>query len=221
MTRFGTSAKPRAMPTQIKICGLSTTAAIDAAAKGGASHIGLVHFEKSPRHVSLDQAAALRANTPASLKVVLLLVNAPAELTGIAIEKVKPDVVQFHGTETPEWLRAVKDATGLEIWKALGVKNRETLVKSDRYIGAADRLLFDAPAQALPGGTGTRFDWSLMAEHRHKIDWGLAGGLTPDNVGEALRITRAPLVDTSSGVESAPGVKDVDKIAAFCKAVGN
>lgn len=207
------------MHTQIKICGLSTTASIDAAAQGGATHIGLVHFEKSPRHVSLDQAAALRANTPPSLKVVLLLVNASADLTGIAIEKVKPDVVQFHGTETPEWLRVVKDTAGIEIWKALGVKNRQTLVDSDRYIGAADRLLFDAPAQALPGGTGARFDWSLLAEYRHKLDWGLAGGLNPQNVGDALRSIRAPLVDTSSGVESAPGVKDVDKIAAFCKAV--
>ena len=207
------------MPTQIKICGLSTTAAIDAAAKGGATHIGLVHFDKSPRHVSLDQAAALRANTPPSLKIVLLLVNAPADLTGIAIEKVKPDVVQFHGTETPEWLRVVKETAGLEIWKALGVKNRETLINADRFVGAADRLLFDAPAQALPGGTGTRFDWSLLAEHRHKLDWGLAGGLDPENVAEALRVTRAPLVDTSSGVESAPGIKDVDKIAQFCKAV--
>ncbi len=209
------------MLTQIKICGLSTTAAIDAAAKGGATHIGLVHFDKSPRHVSLDQAAALRANTPPSLKIVLLLVNAPADLTGIAIEKVKPDVIQFHGTETPEWLRVVKETTGLEIWKALGVKNRETLVNADRFVGAADRLLFDAPAQALPGGTGTRFDWSLLAEHRHKLDWGLAGGLDPENVAEALRVTRAPLVDTSSGVESAPGIKDVDKIAQFCKAVRN
>ena len=207
------------MPTQIKICGLSTTAAIDAAAKGGATHIGLVFFDKSPRHVSLDQAAMLRANTPSSLKIVLLLVNAPADVTGIAIEKVKPDVVQFHGTETPEWLRAVKDTTGLEIWKALGVKTRETLLTSDRFVGIVDRLLFDAPAQALPGGTGTRFDWSLLAEHRHKVDWGLAGGLDAENVGEALRISRAPLVDTSSGVEIAPGVKDVDKIAAFCKAV--
>jgi phosphoribosylanthranilate isomerase len=207
------------MPTQIKICGLSSEAAIDAAAKAGATHIGLVHFDKSPRHVTLGQAERLRMRTPPSLKVVLLLVNAPADLTGIAIDKVKPDVVQFHGTETPEWLRAVKDATGLEIWKALGVKTRETLLASDRFVGIADRLLFDAPAQALPGGTGTRFDWSLLAEHRHKMDWGLAGGLDPDNVGEALRVTRAPLVDTSSGVESAPGIKDVDKIAAFCKAV--
>ena len=207
------------MPTQIKICGLSTTATIDAAAEGGATHIGLVHFAQSPRHVSLDQAAMLRTNTPSSLKVVLLLVNAPADLTGMAIEKVKPDVVQFHGTETPEWLRAVKSATGVEIWKALGIKNRETLVNADRYVGAADMALFDAPAQALPGGTGTRFDWSLLAANRHKLDWGLAGGLDPNNVAEALRVTRAPLVDTSSGVESALGVKDVDKIAAFCKAV--
>ena len=207
------------MPTQIKICGLSTVAAIDAAAEGGATHIGLVHFEQSPRHVSLDQAAMLRANTPSSLKVVLLLVNAPAAYTGIAIEQVKPYVIQFHGNETPEWLRAVKDTTVLEIWKALGVKTLEILLTSDRFVGIADRLLFDAPAQDLPGGTGTRFDWSLMAEHRHKADWGLAGGLDAGNVTEALRITRAPLVDTSSGVESAPGVKDVDKIAAFCKAV--
>jgi phosphoribosylanthranilate isomerase len=207
------------LQTQIKICGLTTTAAVDAAAKGGATHIGLVHFGKSPRHVSLDQAAALRANTPTLLKVVLLLVNAPADVTGNAIAIVKPDVIQFHGDETPEWLRAVKDNTGLEVWKALGVKTRETLKESDRFIGCADRLLFDAPAQALPGGTGTRFDWKLMADHQHKLDWGLAGGLTPDNVAEALRITRAPLVDTSSGVESAPGIKDVDKIAAFCKAV--
>jgi phosphoribosylanthranilate isomerase len=213
------SWNPMSTNTQIKICGLSNTAAIDAAASGGATHIGLVHFDKSPRHVSLDQAAMLRMNTPSSLKVVLLLVNAPADLTGAAIAQIKPDIVQFHGDESPEWLRAVKDNTGVEIWKALGVKTRETLLTSDRFVGCADRLLFDAPAQALPGGTGTRFDWKLMADHRHKLDWGLAGGLTPDNVTEALRTTKAPLVDTSSGVESAPGIKDVDKIAAFCKAV--
>ena len=209
------------MPTQIKICGLKSEAELDAAAKNGATHIGLNNYAPSPRYVDLEQAAALRMRTPPSLKVVLLLVNAPADLTGIAIEKVKPDVVQFHGTETPEWLRLVKETTGLEIWKALGVKNRETLVNADRFVGAADRLLFDAPAQALPGGTGTRFDWSLLAEHRHKLDWGVAGGLDPENVAEALRITSAPLVDTSSGVESAPGIKDVDKIARFCKAVRN
>jgi phosphoribosylanthranilate isomerase len=207
------------MQTQIKICGLTSETAIDAAAKSGASHIGLVHYEPSPRHVSLEQAALLRMRTPASVKVVLLLVNADPEHTQMAIERVRPDVVQFHGTETPEWLQIVRQQMNVEVWKALGVKNRETLLRSDRYAGVADRLLFDAPAQALPGGTGTRFDWSLLREFDHRLPWGVAGGLTPDNVAEALRETGAQMVDTSSGVESAPGVKDVDKIAAFCKAV--
>jgi phosphoribosylanthranilate isomerase len=205
--------------TQIKICGLSTPESIDAAARAGATHIGLVHFESSPRHVTLDQAAALRAQTPPSLKVVLLLVNAEPELTAQAFERVRPDVIQFHGTETPEWLALVNQHMRVEIWKALGLRDRQTLVNADRYDDVVDRLLFDAPAQALPGGTGTRVDWSLLRDFQHRIPWGLAGGLSPDNVAEALRMTKAPLVDVSSGVESAPGVKDVDKIAAFCKAV--
>lgn len=207
------------MPTQIKICGLSTETAIDAAVNAGASHVGLVHFDKSPRHVALEQAAALRMRTPESVKVVLLLVNAEPGYTAKAIEVVKPDIVQFHGTETPEWLRLLKGVSSVEIWKALGVKDAVTLKNSDRFVDAADMLLFDAPAQALPGGTGTRFDWSLLADHQHKLPWALAGGLTPDNVAEAVRLTRAPFVDTSSGVESAPGIKDVDKITAFCQAV--
>ena len=207
------------MQTQIKICGLSSDAGIDAAAKSGASHIGLVHFEKSPRHVRLDQAAALRMRAPASVKVVLLLVNADPGLTAKAIEVVKPDIVQFHGSETAEWLRLLKSVVSIEIWKAFGVKDVATLKNADQYEGAADLILFDAPAQALPGGTGLRFDWSLLTQHQHKLPWGLAGGLNPDTVGDALRQTRAQLVDTSSGVESAPGIKDVDKIAAFCQAV--
>jgi phosphoribosylanthranilate isomerase len=207
------------MPTQIKICGLSTETAIDAAVKAGASHVGLVHFDKSPRHVALEQAAALRMRPPESVKVVLLLVNAEPGYTAKAIEVVKPDIVQFHGTETPEWLRLLKGLSSIEIWKALGIKDAVTLKNSDRFVDAADMLLFDAPAQALPGGTGTRFDWALLADHQHKLPWALAGGLTPDNVAEAVRLTRAPLVDASSGVESMPGVKDVDKITAFCQAV--
>ena len=207
------------MSTQIKICGLSTPAAIDAAANHGATHIGLVHFEKSPRHVSLETAAKLRAQTPPSLKVVLLLVNAEPELTERAIAMVRPDIVQFHGTETPEWLQLVWQHYKVEIWKAVGLKDRKTLIDSDRFERAVDRLLFDAPAQALPGGTGTRVDWTLLQNFEHRTPWGLAGGLAPYNVVEALRATKAPLVDVSSGVESAPGVKDVDKIAAFCKAV--
>ncbi len=170
------------MQTQIKICGLSTPAAIDAAAKHGATHIGLVHFEKSPRHVSLEAAAKLRAQTPPSLKVVLLLVNAEPELTTKAIDMVRPDVVQFHGTETPEWLNLVRQHTKAHIWKAIGLKNRQTLVDADRFDDVVDMLLYDAPAQALPGGTGTRVDWSLLQNFEHHTPWGLAGGLAPDNV---------------------------------------
>ncbi len=207
------------MPTQIKICGLKDEAGVDAAARAGATHIGLNLYEKSPRYVSLEQAAALRMRTPEHIKVVLLLVNAEPDFAAKAMEIVKPDVLQFHGDETPEWLRILKDATSVEIWKALGIKDAETLRQSARFVGAVDLLLFDAPAQALPGGTGMRFDWSLLADHRHELPWALAGGLTPANVTEALRQTRAPMVDTSSGVESAQGIKDMDKIAQFCKAV--
>jgi phosphoribosylanthranilate isomerase len=207
------------MPTQIKICGLKDEAGVDTAVRAGATHIGLNLYEKSPRYVPLEQAAALRMRTPEQVKVVLLLVNAEPGYTAKALEIVKPDVVQFHGTETPEWLRVLKDVTTVEIWKALGVKDAETLKNSARFVGAADLLLFDAPAQALPGGTGMRFDWSLLADHRHELPWALAGGLTAANVAEALRQTRAPMVDTSSGVESAPGIKDMDKIVQFCKAV--
>ncbi|MEO0441778.1 MAG: phosphoribosylanthranilate isomerase, partial [Pseudomonadota bacterium] len=180
---------------------------------------GLVHFAKSPRHVSLERSAELRKHAGTRVKVVLLLVNADPKLTGQAIGDVRPDIIQFHGSETPDWLKLVGDNSGLEIWKALGVRDKPTLVKSSRYATSADMLLFDAPAKALPGGTGTSFDWSLLADHEHQIPWGLAGGLDPDNVVEALTATQAKLVDVSSGVESAPGVKDVDRIAAFCQAV--
>jgi phosphoribosylanthranilate isomerase len=209
------------MQTQIKICGLKDEHTVDAAAKSGATHIGLNLYEPSPRYVPLEQAAALRMRAPASLKVVLLLVNAEPGFTAKAIEVVKPDIVQFHGSETHQWLRVLKSAVDIEIWKAFGVKDAATLKNADQYKGAADLILFDAPAQTLPGGTGTRFDWSLLNQHKHKLPWGLAGGLNPDNVGEALRQTHAILVDTSSGVESVPGIKDMDKIAAFCQAVRN
>ena len=207
------------MKTLIKICGLKDEAAINAAAHNGATHIGLVHFEKSPRHVTLQQAAALRTRTPRELKVVLLLVNAEILPTLRALDMVKPDIIQFHGSETPEWLALLKQKSTFEIWKAFGVRDAEGLERSRRYHGAVDRILYDAPAQALPGGTGTRFDWSLLANHSHSIPWGMAGGLSPDNVEDALHATHAPLVDVSSGVESAPGVKDIAKIAAFCEAV--
>ena len=203
---------------EIKICGLSTPEMVDAAVAARASHIGLVHYPPSPRHVSLEQAARLRVRVPAEIKVVLLLVNEQPEPTVRAIEAVKPDVVQFHGGETPEWLAVLKQAGVKELWKAVGIKDADGLERSKRFKGAADRLLYDAPAQKLPGGQGLAMDWSLLQGFRHEMPWGLAGGLTPGNVAEAIRATGAPLVDASTGLESAPGVKDVDKIAAFCKA---
>ena len=206
------------MATLVKICGLSTPETLAAAVQAGADYVGLVHFEKSPRHLSLAEAARLRADVPPQVKTVLLVVNlAPAALAE-AVRTVRPDVVQFHGAETPEALARFRAETGIEAWRALGVRDAASLSDAARFHGAADRLLFDAPASGLPGGNGTRFDWDLLKAYRAPTPWGLAGGLTPANVAEAIRLTGAPMVDTSSGVESAPGIKDVDKIAAFCKA---
>lgn len=204
--------------TLIKICGLSTPETVEAAAASGATHVGLVHFEKSPRHVSLEEAACLRTGVPKGVKTVLLLVNADMPTTAKSIEQVRPDVIQFHGSETPEWVKLVREKARVETWKAFGVKSAESLARAGRFEGAVDRMLYDAPAQALPGGNGQTFRWDLLTDFDHTIPWGLAGGLTPDNVAQAIHETGAELVDTSSGVESAPGVKDVDKIAAFCKA---
>ena len=160
------------MNTHIKICGLSTEASVDAAAKAGATHIGLNLYEKSPRYVPMEKAAALRMRAPASLKVVLLLVNAEPGLTAKAIEVVKPDIVQFHGSETATWLRVLKSAVDIEIWKAFGVRDAASLKNADEYVDAADLILFDAPAQVLPGGTGMRFDWSLLTEHNAR-NWSI------------------------------------------------
>jgi phosphoribosylanthranilate isomerase len=207
------------MTPDIKICGLSTPETLGAAIAGGATHVGLVHYPPSPRHLALDQAARLRAQVPPGVKTVLLLVNQQPKDTVEAVQAVRPDVVQFHGTETPEWLGLVRQyGSTLKIWKAIGVKEAASLERAQRYKGAVDLLLYDAPARQLPGGTGLVFDWSLLAGFRHEIPWGLAGGLTPGNVAEAVRATGAPLVDASTGLETAPGVKDVDKIAAFCQA---
>ena len=202
----------------IKVCGLTTPETVDAAVDAGATHIGLVHYEPSPRHLSLEDAARLRRRVPPHVKVVLLLVNMEGVPTAQAVDAVKPDVIQFHGGETPEWLGLIKDKTPFEVWKAWGVRNADSLASALKYKGAVDMMLYDAPAKSAPGGQGLAIDWSLLAGHRHEIPWGLAGGLSPANVAEAIRVTGAPLVDASSGLETAPGVKDVDLIRAFCQA---
>jgi phosphoribosylanthranilate isomerase len=202
----------------IKACGLRTPEDVDAAVAAGVTHIGLVHYAPSPRHVELEQAAALRARLPAGVKSVLLLVNHDPAQTAAAIARVGPDVVQFHGNETPEWLAILRQLLPQQIWKAVGIRNAGSLADTARFAGSAHRVLYDAAAGALPGGNGLALDWGLLKGHRHALPWGLAGGLTPDNVADAIRQTGAPLVDASSGLESAPGIKDRAKIAAFAAA---
>lgn len=204
--------------TLVKVCGCNTPEAVDAAVEAGADYIGLVHYAPSPRHLTLDEAAKLRARVPPTTKVVLLLVNEQPMPTAQAVDAVRPDVVQFHGGETPDWLALLRQAVPHELWKAIGVRSAATLADTLRYRGAAHRVLYDAAPGVLPGGNGLALDWSLLTNFRHELPWGLAGGLTPDNVAEAIRLTGAPLVDASSGLEGTPGVKDAGRIRAFVQA---
>ena len=202
-----------------KICGLSTPETLDAALAGGATHVGFVFYPPSPRHLSMERAQQLAARVPAYVKTVAVLVDPAREFVTRLRASLRLDVIQLHGSETPAFAASL----GGEVWKAIPVRTRADLDTARSFEGAVVRVLYDAKtsSDAMPGGMGLRFDWSLLDGHRHPLDWGLSGGLTPRNLSEALRITGAPLVDVSSGVESAPGVKDVDKIAAFLKAAAS
>ncbi|KQU55707.1 N-(5'-phosphoribosyl)anthranilate isomerase [Sphingomonas sp. Leaf339] len=202
----------------VKICGLNTVATLDAALAGGASHVGFVFFPPSPRHLDFDTAAQLAARVPDHVARVGVFVD-PDDLL---LERAAPllDVIQVHKT-MPARTAAIQAKLGKDVWAAIAVKTRGDLDVAPGFVGAADRLLYDAKTPddaALPGGMGLRFDWSLLAGFRHPLPWALSGGLGPDNVAEAIVRTRTALVDVSSGVESAPGVKDMDKIARFLKA---
>ncbi len=205
----------------IKICGVTTPAALDAAIAARADHVGFNFFPPSPRFLGLAEAAAIGARAVGRVGRVGVFVDADDAAISAAIAAAGLDAVQLHGAETPARAAQIGKQFGLPVWKALAVASREDVARADAYAGAADLVLFDAKTPknaALTGGMGLSFDWNLVARWNGPIAWGLAGGLTPDNVAEAARLTGAPMVDTSSGVESAPGVKDVDKIAAFCKA---
>ena len=207
----------------IKICGLSTSDSVGAAITAGASHVGFVHFLKSPRHVDADQMRALAAGVPAHVERVAVVVDPDDDMLAALTEGGAVSAIQVHGKESPDRVADIRRRFGLPLWKAISVKTRADILAADAYAGTADRLLFDAKTPdgaTLPGGMGLRFDWTLLRGHAFPLPWGLSGGLSIDNVAEAIRVTGAPLVDISSGVESAPGVKDVDKIMAFCKAVG-
>lgn len=204
----------------IKICGISTAEALDAAIKGRAEYAGFVFFPPSPRNLTPRDAAGLGERGQGRIKRVGLFVDADDALIGEAIAAAGLDVLQLHGEEGPERTAQVRARFGLPVWKALPVASAGDVGRAAAYRDAADLILFDAktPKGALPGGMGLTFDWNLLAGDKGPLPWGLAGGLTPDNVAAAIRATGAPLVDTSSGVESAPGVKDAAKIAAFCSA---
>jgi phosphoribosylanthranilate isomerase len=204
----------------IKICGINAPEALDAAIAARADYAGLVFYPPSPRHLTLAAAAALGARAAGRIGKVGLFVDADERTIAAAIEAAGLDALQLHGSETPVQAARLRARFGLPVWKALAVTSRDDLRGMANYSGAADLILFDAktPKAGLPGGMGLAFDWSLLAGYRGALPWGLAGGLSPENVSEALRVTGAPLVDTSSGVETAPGVKDVDRIAAFCEA---
>ncbi len=208
---------------EIKICGIRTAVALDAAIAARAEHAGFVFFPLSPRNITLSGSADLAARADGRISKVGLFVDAPDELIAAAVESGRLDALQLHGSETPERSAQLKARFGLPVWKALPVASAGDVARASAYEGAADLILFDAktPKGALPGGMGLAFDWNLLSGFRSPMKWGLAGGLNPANVAEAIAATGTPLVDTSSGVESAPGIKDVDKIAAFCKAARN
>lgn len=211
------------MTVQVKICGLSTPETMEAALDAGADLVGLVFFPKSPRNVSLEQAKALADQARGRAKIVVLTVDADDALLTAISTTVKPDLIQAHGAETPERVAAITALTGLPVIKAIRVKDAADIASASAFSTSASLILYDAKApetlgNALPGGNGHAFDWGLL-EGARRPAFMLAGGLTPQNVAEAIRVTGAPVVDVSSGVESAPGIKDVDLIRKFIEAV--
>ena len=205
------------MPVQTKICGLSTAATVDAALAGGASPHGFGFFPASPRNIAPDQAAALARRADGRARTVGLFVDPDPDFLASIQRQVGLDIIQLHGHESPEFARSVSG----EVWKAIPVRRASDLLDAQRYQGIATRILYDSrppDGAPVPGGTGQRFDWTVLQGFRHPLPWILAGGLDTGNVAEAVSTTGAAFVDVSSGVESAPGVKDVDKIAAFLKA---
>ncbi len=207
--------------TRVKICGLRDAASLQAAVDAGAAYVGLVFFPKSPRNVSIEEATMLAQAVPPGVAKVALVVDVDDTLLDQITAKVPLDILQLHGHETPERVAEIRARYGLPVMKAVGVADESDLAALDVYAQVADQLLVDAkpPKDAvLPGGNGLSFDWRLIAGRRWPVPWMLAGGLTPDTVGEAIALTGAAQVDVSSGVEAAPGVKDAALIAAFCAA---
>jgi phosphoribosylanthranilate isomerase len=212
------------MSVIVKICGLKRPEPLEAALAGGAEMVGFVFFEKSPRHLELAEARHLSKQVRGRAEKVALVVNADDSRIAAIVEALAPDWLQLHGAETPERVAQIRASFGRPILKALGVAERADFLCAPDYEAVADRLLFDAKppkGAVLPGGNGLSFDWTLLRDHARlaeKKNWMLSGGLDPENVDEAIRLTGAPGVDVSSGVEDAPGEKSATKILAFIAA---
>jgi phosphoribosylanthranilate isomerase len=208
------------MPIDVKICGLSTGASVAAAVAGGATHIGFIFFPKSPRNVSAEQARDLVLLAGGGARSVAVTVDANDVMLDGIVAVMRPDMLQLHGSETPARVAEVKARFGLPVMKALSVRHRRDLDKVVPYIGIADRFLLDAKPPSgseLPGGNGISFDWTLLDHLDRSVDYMLSGGVNAGNVADAIALTGASGVDVSSGVESAPGKKDPERIAEFLR----
>jgi phosphoribosylanthranilate isomerase len=209
------------MSIQIKICGITSADAADAAMRAGADFAGLAFHPGSPRNLTQDQASSLAGRIRGRSRLVVLLADARDEDIGTAIAAAKPDFIQLHGRETPERVAAVRLRFGLPVIKAVAIADADDLVQVSAFEKVADMILFDAKAPAnasRPGGHGASFDWQLLRGRTFALPWLLAGGITAENVGRALRSAEAPGVDVSSGVETAPGIKSADMIREFVAA---
>ena len=207
------------MPVKVKICGVRTPAIVETASEAGADFIGLVLFAKSPRHVELEEARVLAAVARGKIGTVAVLVDPDDALVDGVVERVRPDFLQLHGSETPERVTAIRTRAGLPVMKAIAVAEACDVADAGKYAASADFILFDAkasPDALLPGGNGVPFNWDALKGI--KPPFALSGGLTPDTVGEAIRLTGASLVDVSSGVERAPGEKDAELVRRFIRA---
>ncbi len=205
----------------VKICGLKTPEAVGAAVDAGARYVGFNFFAKSPRSVSIEQAADLGALVPVGVAKVALVVDVDNATLDAITAGSMPDIIQLHGHETPARVTEVKARYGLPVMKVVGISGPDDLAVLDAHLGVADQILVDAKAPKgadLPGGNGLTFDWTLMQGRRWPLPWMLAGGLRPENVAAAIKATGTRQVDVSSGVETAPGVKDAELMAAFCAA---
>ncbi|MDU8942799.1 phosphoribosylanthranilate isomerase [Ovoidimarina sediminis] len=209
------------MQIRVKICGLRTAEDVRAAVDAGAAYLGFNFFPKSPRFVTPEEARDLAVEVPPGIAKVALVVDAGDALLDRLTETVPLDMLQLHGSETPERVAEVRARYGLPVMKVVGLADAADLARLDAHLPVADQILVDAKAPKgaeLPGGNGVPFDWRLLEGRRWPIPWMLAGGLTPENVAEAIRLTGARQVDVASGVERAPGEKDADLMRAFVEA---